>query len=77
MEQLYLIQNHPRLEMIQVINGDITYYAEGAPGSSHTAALWVCSRKEVVSETVTVISVLPGLQIPGTNGAGLAALFGD
>ena len=69
--------NCPRVEMIQVINGDITYTAEAAPESLHTAQVWTVSRTEVVSAAVTTIKVLNALQIPGANGANLATIFGD
>ena len=77
MEDLYLFKHSPRMEFSRRVSGDITYTAEAPPETSHMVAGWIVTRTEMVDTNTTVVRVLQGLQIPGTNGAGLAALFGD
>jgi hypothetical protein len=54
---------------------NITYVAETAIGMSQTDALWVCSKIIEISDggtNTTIITVMPTLQAPGTNGVNLA-----
>ena len=69
--------NEFRTAMISVTISDIVYLAEAPPETPHTFKNWTVSRIETVSPTVTVVQVKKALQIPGANGAGLAAIWGD
>jgi hypothetical protein len=61
------------------VPGTVTTYSAFAPiGTPHTVANWRCSKTVETTVTTTVTTVttwLPDVAIPGTNGAGLAALF--
>jgi len=64
-----------RRETIMLTDGTTRYIAESYPGASPEMAVWVCSKFTIVSGTVETANVLPKLQIPGIDGAGLVALF--
>jgi len=71
-----VLKGRERRELIVVTNGTTRYIAESYPEADPTAAVWTCSRN-TVSEGLEKLEVLDGLKVPGTDGAGLAALFGD
>jgi len=61
--------------VIEVPASNITYIAESTIGASTTNALWVCSKVITSSSggtNTTIITVMPTLQIPGSNGVNLA-----
>lgn len=54
---------------------NVTYMAESTIGMSHTTKAWVCSKVIETTDgtnTITVITYMPTLQVPGTNGVNLA-----
>jgi len=77
MDDLYMKVNTPSVALISKVVSDVTYMAEAPPETSHTTGYWVCSRIENVSATITVIQVKREQQIPGTNGANFASIWGD
>lgn len=77
MDDLYMKKATPSAALISKVVGAVTYLAEAPPETSHTTGYWVCSRVENISDTITVIQVKKEQQIPGTNGADFATIWGD
>lgn len=84
-KRLVLDGREQREQIIVDASASIKYVASSFPGADPTEAVWMCQRIESTGSAYPYLQTVqtypvgqnPELAIPGTDGAGLAALFGD
>jgi hypothetical protein len=84
-KRLVLDGRENREQIIVTASDSIKYIASSFPGADPTEAMWLCQRIESTGTDFPYTQIVqtypigaePELAVPGTDGAGLAALFGD
>jgi len=84
-KRLVLDGRESREQIIVTASDAIKYVASSFPGADPTEAVWLCQRIESTGTDfpyTQVVQTYPigdnaELAVPGTDGAGLASLFGD